>query len=76
MEMAQSLGVENLYIHAFLDGRDTPPQSAIGYLRDLECQINTMHYGKIATICGRYYAMDRDKRWDRLKLALERDSER
>lgn len=71
MEMAQSLGVEKLYIHAFLDGRDTPPQSAIGYLRDLECQINTMHYGKIATICGRYYAMDRDKRWDRLKLAWD-----
>lgn len=56
-------------IHAILDGRDTPPQSALGYARELEYRLKTIGTGRIATLSGRYYAMDRDRRWDRVEKA-------
>ncbi|EUJ25863.1 phosphoglyceromutase [Listeria floridensis FSL S10-1187] len=63
--------MKNTYIHAFLDGRDVPPQSAIGYLNDLQAAINKLGYGEIATVSGRFYAMDRDKRWERVEKAYK-----
>ena len=59
-------GVKQAYVHALMDGRDTPPQSGAGYLEKLTAYMNEIQYGKIATVIGRYYAMDRDKRWDRI----------
>ncbi len=70
MEMAQQQGIKNLRIHPILDGRDTPPRSAVTYLHQLQEQINTLGYGRIATISGRFYAMDRDQRWDRIERAF------
>ncbi|MET0242443.1 MAG: 2,3-bisphosphoglycerate-independent phosphoglycerate mutase [Flavitalea sp.] len=63
-------GLTRVFIHAFTDGRDTDPKSGLGYLTDLQEHINKST-GKIATITGRYYAMDRDKRWERVKLAYD-----
>ena len=71
LKLAKQANIENVYIHAFLDGRDTPPTSAIEYIKQLEEKIKEIGVGKIATIEGRYYAMDRDKRWDRVKLAYD-----
>jgi 2,3-bisphosphoglycerate-independent phosphoglycerate mutase len=71
-DMAKSMGLKNVYIHAFMDGRDTDPKSGLGYIQELEQHIlNTGSSAKIASICGRYYAMDRDKRWERIKLAYD-----
>jgi 2,3-bisphosphoglycerate-independent phosphoglycerate mutase len=67
--MAERVAVERLYIHAFLDGRDVPPQSAITYFRKLEAKLQKTGLGLIATVMGRYYAMDRDNRWDRVEKA-------
>ena len=67
--MAKEHGLTKVYIHAFLDGRDVPPASAIDYLSELEEKLVEIGVGKIATISGRYYAMDRDKRWDRVEKA-------
>jgi len=63
-------GVNEIYVHAFMDGRDTPPKSGIDYIRDLNSFLIKNDYGKIATVSGRYYAMDRDKRWDRIEKAF------
>ena len=63
-------GLDKVYIHAFTDGRDTDPKSGLSYVSDLEEHLNKTT-GTIATVCGRYYAMDRDKRWDRVKLAYD-----
>ncbi len=71
LRLAKEQGVENVYIHAFLDGRDTPPTSAVDYIKELEEKIKEIGVGKIATLEGRYYAMDRDKRWDREKFAYD-----
>jgi 2,3-bisphosphoglycerate-independent phosphoglycerate mutase len=60
----------NVFVHAFTDGRDTDPKSGIVFLKELEDQMKTST-GRIATVCGRYYAMDRDKRWERVKLAYD-----
>lgn len=68
--MAKKYGVK-AYIHAFLDGRDTPPESAAGFLKELEAKAKEIGAGEIATISGRYYAMDRDKNWDRIEKAYE-----
>src|SRR3990170_2954789 len=65
LRMAKERHVDQVFIHAFMDGRDTPPTSGAGYVEKLQQQIRTIGVGAIATICGRYYAMDRDKRWDR-----------
>ena len=69
LEMAQKHGLSKVYVHAFLDGRDVPPQSALTYVEQLEHAMETIGVGKIATVSGRYYAMDRDKRWERLAKA-------
>ncbi|MDF2865490.1 MAG: phosphoglycerate mutase [Clostridia bacterium] len=71
LELAAQNELKNVYIHAFLDGRDTAPTSAIEYLKKLEEKIKEIGVGKIATVIGRYYAMDRDKRYERLKLAYD-----
>ncbi len=68
-ELAKRNGLEKVYMHAFLDGRDTPPTSAKGYLTELENEMARIGVGKIATISGRYYAMDRDKNYDRVEKA-------
>ncbi len=63
-------GLENVFIHAFTDGRDTDPKSGLGFMKELQQHLNQTT-GKIASISGRYYAMDRDKRWERVKLAYD-----
>ena len=65
---AHDHGIEHVYVHALLDGRDVAPQCAQGYLKDLEAYMEELNCGKIATVSGRYYAMDRDNRWDRVEL--------
>ena len=67
LEMAKARGLEKVYVHAFLDGRDVPPKSAVSFIKQLQDAIAGMEFGKIATVMGRYYAMDRDNRWDRLE---------
>ncbi|HEX7713269.1 MAG TPA: 2,3-bisphosphoglycerate-independent phosphoglycerate mutase [Bacillota bacterium] len=69
IQLAKESGVKEIYIHAFLDGRDTPPSSAREYLSELEDVCREKEIGRIATVSGRYYAMDRDKRWDRVEKA-------
>lgn len=69
IEMAKRQGVPEVYVHALLDGRDTPPQSGAAYLARLEAEIARLGHGKIATVIGRYYAMDRDNRWERVERA-------
>ena len=66
--LAQKAGLVNVFVHAFTDGRDTDPKSGKGFLRNLE---QNLYGAKIASICGRYYAMDRDNRWERIKLAYD-----
>lgn len=70
-EMAAKAGVKNIYIHAFLDGRDTPPKSAEHSLRKMEDKLRELGVGRIASIIGRYYPMDRDARWQRIKSAYD-----
>jgi 2,3-bisphosphoglycerate-independent phosphoglycerate mutase len=69
VELARRHGLTELFIHAFTDGRDTPPQSAGSYLRELEAELRRLGLGQVATVIGRYYAMDRDNRWDRVEQA-------
>ncbi len=69
IDSAKEAGVTDLYIHAILDGRDVDPKSAIEYVEALEAKLAEAGIGQIATLSGRYYAMDRDKRWDRVELA-------
>jgi len=71
IELAKKEGLNDVYIHCFLDGRDTPPKSAIGFVSALQNKIEEVGIGRIATVSGRYYAMDRDQRWDRVKLAYD-----
>ena len=71
LRMAKAHGLENVYVHCFLDGRDTPPSSAIEYVSKLQKQIDEIGVGRIATLVGRYYAMDRDKRWERTQRAYD-----
>ncbi|MFW5431636.1 MAG: 2,3-bisphosphoglycerate-independent phosphoglycerate mutase [Methylophilaceae bacterium] len=69
LEMAAKQDLSKVYVHAFLDGRDTPPISAAPYIAALEDIISTLNVGKIASVSGRYYGMDRDKRWERVEPA-------
>ncbi len=69
-DMTQEQGVEKVYIHAFMDGRDTAPKGGLDYLKTVEKHIENQSV-KISSIIGRYYAMDRDKRWERIKLAYD-----
>ena len=69
LDLARAKGVHHVYVHAILDGRDTPPESGISFVRALKEHIDRHQTGVIATICGRYFAMDRDNRWDRVEKA-------
>ena len=71
LETAKELGLEDIYIHVFLDGRDTPPRSGLGYVEELTRRISKIGVGRVATISGRYYAMDRDTRWERVESAYK-----
>ena len=75
ISMAAKRGVPQTFVHAILDGRDTPPDSGVGYVQQVQDYINTIGYGTVATLCGRYYAMDRDKRWERVEQAYRLYSE-
>jgi len=66
---AQAAGLTEIFVHAFLDGRDTDPRSGEGYVADMVTAMNDMGAGQVASVCGRYWAMDRDKRWDRVQRA-------
>jgi 2,3-bisphosphoglycerate-independent phosphoglycerate mutase len=68
---ARKLGLTRAFVHAILDGRDTPPRSALGYLEEFERFLRETGTGRIATVTGRFYAMDRDKRWDRIRQAYD-----
>ena len=69
LQMAAKLGLTSVYVHAILDGRDVPPKSALTYFADLEKKIKEIGVGRVATVSGRYYTMDRDKRWERVEKA-------
>src|SRR5208283_562121 len=69
LRMARENKVERVFVHCFMDGRDTPPESGIDFLRQLEQKIREFGVGQIASISGRYYAMDRDNRWERIERA-------
>ncbi len=71
IKMAKQAGVQNVYVHAFTDGRDVAPTSAIEFVEEMENYMTEVGVGKFASVSGRYYAMDRDKRWERVQLAYE-----
>jgi 2,3-bisphosphoglycerate-independent phosphoglycerate mutase len=71
LRLAAQRGVEHVYIHCFTDGRDTAPTSGKGYVGELMAQMREIGVGRVASVCGRYYAMDRDNRWERTKLAYD-----
>ncbi|PAU93139.1 phosphoglycerate mutase (2,3-diphosphoglycerate-independent) [Aliifodinibius salipaludis] len=71
LKFAQSAGIDNTYVHAFTDGRDTSPHGGIDYVKEFQQQANSTGSGEIASIIGRYYAMDRDNRWERTQLAYD-----
>ena len=71
LKLAKENGVEEVYVHGFLDGRDVGPTTALGYIEETEKQMQEIGVGKFASIHGRYYAMDRDKRWERVKLTYD-----
>ncbi len=68
--MAKKQNVAEVFVHCFMDGRDTPPESGAGYIEQVQKEMRQIGTGKIATVSGRYYAMDRDKRWDRVERAF------
>lgn len=69
LELAKRKGLTRIFLHAFMDGRDSPPNSGLGYLRDIETTMKPIGVGKVATVSGRYWAMDRDNRWQRVEKA-------
>lgn len=69
LRMAKERGLSKVYVHAFMDGRDVPPTSGKGFVQEIVDYMNEIGIGKLTTISGRYYAMDRDKRWERVELA-------
>ena len=71
LKMAKKEGVKEVYVHCFTDGRDVSPTSGAGYVRQLQAEIDKIGCGKIASVCGRYYAMDRDNNWDRIEKAYD-----
>ena len=71
LEMAKEQGIKNVYVHCFLDGRDVSPSSGKHFVEQMQAKIQQLGVGKIASVMGRYYAMDRDKRWDRVQLAYD-----
>ena len=71
LKMAKERGVKDCFVHCFMDGRDVSPTSGAGFIRDLQNYMKELGYGKIASVCGRYYAMDRDNNWDRVEKAYD-----
>ena len=71
IDIAAQYGISNCYVHCFMDGRDTDPMAGKGFISDLQQHMHTAGTGVVATVIGRYYAMDRDKHWDRIKLAYD-----
>lgn len=71
LELAKRRGLTKVYVHCFLDGRDTPPASGRGYVEELMAKMTEIGVGEVASVMGRYYAMDRDNRWDRVELAYK-----
>ena len=71
LELCRDKGLTDVFVHVFLDGRDTPPRSGLSYIERLQKDITRIGVGRIASVSGRYYAMDRDKRWDRITLAYD-----
>ena len=71
LKLAHKEGLKKVYLHPFLDGRDTPPKSAMQFIYQIENLIKELGCGKIATLCGRFFSMDRDRRWDRTELAYK-----
>lgn len=71
LKMAKERGVKECYVHCFMDGRDVPPTSGIEFIRALQAEMKKLGYGKIASVAGRYYAMDRDNNWDRVEKAYD-----
>src|SRR6266568_4889146 len=71
LALAKRRGLTRLFLHAFTDGRDTPPNSGLGYIRQIEAKMKEMGVGKTATVSGRYWAMDRDNRWQRVEKAYD-----
>ena len=71
LKLAKNNGLKKVYVHCFMDGRDTPPSNGLKFIKELEEEIKNIGAGQIATICGRYYAMDRDKNYDRIKVAYD-----
>jgi 2,3-bisphosphoglycerate-independent phosphoglycerate mutase len=69
IKLAKQRNVKEVFVHAFLDGRDTPPKSAAGYVKQIEANLKRLGLGTIGSVVGRYYAMDRDQRWDRVEQA-------
>jgi 2,3-bisphosphoglycerate-independent phosphoglycerate mutase len=71
LRQAKEEGITQVFIHAFTDGRDTPPQSGIGYVKQVDAKCHEIGVGKIASVCGRFWAMDRDNRWERVQQAYD-----
>lgn len=71
LELAKREGLEKVYVHCFLDGRDTPPSSGRDYIKELQEKMEELQVGEIGVVSGRYYAMDRDNRWDRVEMAYQ-----
>ncbi|HPJ03017.1 MAG TPA: 2,3-bisphosphoglycerate-independent phosphoglycerate mutase [Candidatus Limiplasma sp.] len=71
LQMCKQYGIEKVYVHSFLDGRDVPPTSGLDYIKELEAKMQEIGVGKIATVMGRYWAMDRDNLWDRVEKAYD-----
>eukprot|EP00741_Cyanophora_paradoxa_P000413 tig00000404_g404.t1 len=71
LEYAKDAGVPKTFVQAFTDGRDTPPDSGVKYIQQLLDHMSSIKYGSLASMCGRYYAMDRDKRWERVQVSYE-----
>ena len=71
LELCKRRGIKEVYVHAFLDGRDVPPTSGVEFVEELESKMKAIGVGKLSSLSGRYYAMDRDNRWDRVKKAYD-----
>jgi 2,3-bisphosphoglycerate-independent phosphoglycerate mutase len=71
LKMAKRFGVDDCFVHCFMDGRDVSPTSGAGFVRELEREMQVIGVGKVASVCGRYYAMDRDNNWDRIEKAYD-----
>ncbi len=71
LELAKKNDIKKVYVHAFMDGRDTLPTSGLGFIKDMEAKMQEIGIGQIATVSGRYYAMDRDNRWERVQQAYD-----